>query len=204
MSSFFSIVRLTNPPIVLKIHSTSIYAFDIFEIYDYRIRAIYGIDGRMNAIHGSDNPTLAEKEIKFFFPTGILDYHFLSQISWLKFFCHQIFKLNQSFKYNQALLFCFSYLSTIVLFSTSYFIVVILEPYPSSTEAIEYFKLNLQPILLKGLTAMAKLKPASDTINAVVSSPFAYLENLFLNLFNFLCTKLLERPWQISIPSCAI
>ncbi|CAM6026261.1 unnamed protein product [Sphagnum balticum] len=77
------------------------------------IRAIYGIDGRMNAIHGSDNPTLAEKEIKFFFPT------------------------------------------------------VILEPYPSSTEAIEYFKLNLQPILLKGLTAMAKLKPASDTINAV-------------------------------------
>jgi hypothetical protein len=81
MSSFFSIVRLTNPPIVLKIHSTSIYAFDIFEIYDYRIRAIYGIDGRMNAIHGSDNPTLAEKEIKFFFPTGILDYHFLSQIS---------------------------------------------------------------------------------------------------------------------------
>ncbi len=63
------------------------------------------------------------------------------------------------------------FLSTIVLFSTSYFIVVILEPYPSSTEAIEYFKLNLQPILLKGLTAMAKLKPASDTINAVVSSP---------------------------------
>jgi hypothetical protein len=35
----------------------------------------------MNAIHGSDNPTLAEKEIKFFFPTGILDCHSLSQIS---------------------------------------------------------------------------------------------------------------------------
>lgn len=83
----------------------------------------------------------------------------------------KFFKLNQLFKYNQAFLFCFSYLSNIVLFSTSYFIVVILEPYPSSTEAFEYFKLNLQPILLKGLTAMAKLKPASDTINAVVSSP---------------------------------
>jgi nucleoside diphosphate kinase len=53
----------------------------MFEIYDYRIRAIYGIDGRMNAIHGSDNPALAEKEIKFFFPTGILDCHSLSQIS---------------------------------------------------------------------------------------------------------------------------
>jgi hypothetical protein len=108
-------------------------------------------------------------------------------LSWIKLF-----------KYNQSLLFCFSYLSTI---STSYFIVVILEPYPSSTEAIEYFKLNLQPILLKGLTAMAKLKPASDTINAVVSSPIhlhlhiwkTCFETFFLTFFVPNCLKGLDK-----------
>ncbi len=47
---------------------------------------------------------------------------------------------------------------------------VILEPYPSAQDAASYFKEHVQPLLLKGLTALAKAKPASETIGAVVSS----------------------------------
>ena len=47
---------------------------------------------------------------------------------------------------------------------------VILEPYPNSKEAAEYFKEHVQPLLLKGLTCLAKAKPASETYGAVVSS----------------------------------
>nr|PNR27134.1 hypothetical protein PHYPA_030615 [Physcomitrium patens] len=79
------------------------------------IRALYGTDGRMNAVHGSDTVKEAEWEIKFFFPT------------------------------------------------------VILEPYPSSQDAASYFKEHVQPLLLKGLTALAKAKPASEPNAAVVS-----------------------------------
>jgi hypothetical protein len=117
----------------------------------------------------------------------------------LMFFCHQIFKVKSNYS-NITKLFSFASPIFRPLFHSQhlYFIVVILEPYPSSTEAIEYFKLNLQPILLKGLTAMAKLKPASDTINAVVSSPIHLhlhiWKTCFETFFNFLCTKLLERP----------
>uniref|UniRef100_A0A7I4FIH5 Nucleoside diphosphate kinase-like domain-containing protein n=1 Tax=Physcomitrium patens TaxID=3218 RepID=A0A7I4FIH5_PHYPA len=78
-----------------------------------RIRALYGTDGRMNAVHGSDTVKEAEWEIKFFFPT------------------------------------------------------VILEPYPSSQDAASYFKEHVQPLLLKGLTALAKAKPASEPNAAV-------------------------------------
>lgn len=46
---------------------------------------------------------------------------------------------------------------------------VILEPYPTSQDAATYFKEHVQPLLLKGLTALAKSKPASETTGAVVS-----------------------------------
>lgn len=32
------------------------------------VRALYGTDGQRNAVHGSDSPASAEREIRFFFP----------------------------------------------------------------------------------------------------------------------------------------
>ena len=33
----------------------------------WSIRALYGVDARRNAVHGSDRPSSAEREISFFF-----------------------------------------------------------------------------------------------------------------------------------------
>lgn len=37
------------------------------------MRALYGTDGTRNSSHGSDSPTSAAREIKFFFPSLKLD-----------------------------------------------------------------------------------------------------------------------------------
>lgn len=43
------------------------------------LRALYGADGTQNATHGSDSPASAAREIKFFFPTLVLDSTLVSQ-----------------------------------------------------------------------------------------------------------------------------
>ncbi|XP_029637063.1 nucleoside diphosphate kinase homolog 5 [Octopus sinensis] len=47
--------------------------FNARETYPDSIRAVYGTDDMQNAVHGSENMTCAEKEIKFFFPDSIPD-----------------------------------------------------------------------------------------------------------------------------------
>lgn len=54
---------------------------------------------------------------------------------------------------------------------------VILEPYPTSQDAVAYFQEHVQPLLLKGLTALAKARPASETTGAVVSSQVKIIVN---------------------------
>ncbi|OAE26870.1 hypothetical protein AXG93_4360s1240 [Marchantia polymorpha subsp. ruderalis] len=81
------------------------------------LRAMFGKDGRFNAIHGSDSAERARREIKFFFSD------------------------------------------------------MILEPYPNKEIADSYFKEKVNPLLIKGLAALAKARPSSDPIATCVSSP---------------------------------
>ena len=69
------------------------------------IRAVYGTDNQKNAVHGSDSPQSAAREIRFFFPDAIV------------------------------------------------------EPLPTDEQAKDYLIKNVNPTLLKGLTALCKRKP---------------------------------------------
>lgn len=68
---------------------------------------------------------------------------------------------------------------SVEIIDAGYYCAVILEPYPSATEAVDYFKVHVQPLLLKGLTALAKTKPAFETIGACVSSTLRSLPSRF-------------------------
>jgi len=46
-----------------------IYFKNICKLY-YSLRALFGIDGQRNALHGSDSRLSAEREISLLFPEG--------------------------------------------------------------------------------------------------------------------------------------
>ncbi|KNC55386.1 nucleoside diphosphate kinase [Thecamonas trahens ATCC 50062] len=69
------------------------------------LRAKFGTDATRNAVHGSDSPANAAKEIKFFFPDMV-------------------------------------------------------SAIPASVDAVQFLNAKVNPVLLKGLTALAKAKPA--------------------------------------------
>eukprot|EP00803_Ostreobium_quekettii_P003932 evm.model.scf_683EXC.2 EVM.evm.TU.scf_683EXC.2 scf_683EXC:18243-19586(+) len=85
------------------------------------IRGLYGKDGTMNAVHGSDSAASAMREIQFFFPGAVL------------------------------------------------------RGAPSSPEelgqwlgsASDYIAANLQPVLIKALTVLAKQKPSGEEFEVI-------------------------------------